>query len=214
VGFRLPLTNGSDHPARVVGCVRVYVKVDGKFTYLGWVNGIRDKRTFISSGPLLFLDVNGGDIGDEINVAKGETITVKARAVSRRPIGNLQIVSNGEIVKETIIEGKEGEIELKMPADKSRWFAARCSNSDTFEFLPNTIVQEDVAHTSGIYVLVDDKRIFDKKTAELFMKIVSAHATSIEKKALFDNNEQRQESVDVMARGAAVYEKMLTEYVD
>jgi hypothetical protein len=55
-GFRIPLTNGSDHPARIVGCARAYVKVDNEFSYARWIEGIRKGRTFVTSGPLLFLD--------------------------------------------------------------------------------------------------------------------------------------------------------------
>ena len=67
-GFQLPLSNGSDHPARVVGCARVYVKTKLPFTYANWIDGLRQNRTFTTSGPLLFLEVNGHDIGDVIDV--------------------------------------------------------------------------------------------------------------------------------------------------
>ena len=43
-GFKLPLTNGSDHPARVAGCARAYVKVDDSFSYENWIEGIRRCR--------------------------------------------------------------------------------------------------------------------------------------------------------------------------
>jgi hypothetical protein len=32
-GFEIPLSNGSDHPARVAGCARVYVKTEAPFIY-------------------------------------------------------------------------------------------------------------------------------------------------------------------------------------
>ena len=77
-GFHIGLTNGSDHPARVAGCVRAYVRVDGPFTYERWIDGLRKSRTFVTSGPLVFLHVNGADIGDTLRVTRNQQLHLEA----------------------------------------------------------------------------------------------------------------------------------------
>jgi hypothetical protein len=99
-GFQLPLTNGSDHPARITGCARAYVKLNGDFTYEKWIDGIRRGRTFTTSGPLLFLTVNSKHVGDVVSIKKDEPLSVTLKAQSRFPIGRLQLISNGEVLKE------------------------------------------------------------------------------------------------------------------
>ena len=77
-GFQLPLSNGSDHPARVVGCARVYVKTRLPFSYANWIDGLRQNRTFTTSGPLLFLEVNGREVGDVIEASSDTPLTAKS----------------------------------------------------------------------------------------------------------------------------------------
>ena len=156
-GFHLPLTNGSDHPARVVGCARAYVKVEGDFTYDKWIEGIRQCRTFTTSGPLLLLAVNDSEIGDTIPARAEDSLHIKAEVTSRFPVGNFQIVSNGEVIAEKQVPGRKAELEITIPVGESRWIVARCSPTDNF----NAIEQENVAHTSAIYVDVDGKPRFN-----------------------------------------------------
>ena len=46
------------HPVPL-GHSRVYVKIDGAFTYERWLEGLRAGRSFVTNGPALFLTVNG-----------------------------------------------------------------------------------------------------------------------------------------------------------
>jgi hypothetical protein len=208
-GFRLPLSNGSDHPARVVGCVRAYVKIDGEFSYRGWIDGLRKKRSFVTSGPLLLVTVNDAGIGEEVQVKQGEDVTIRVQAISRRPIGRVQIVSNSEVLKEQTIPGHEGKIEFTMKADKSRWVVARCSDGKGWDLIENTIVKPGRALTAAVYVLVDGKRIFDLETAEGMAQRVQSHGKHIEKNALFENDEQRKEAVDVFVKADEAYQRLM-----
>lgn len=204
-GFRQPLTNGSDHPARLVGCARAYVKVVGPLTYKKWIQGIRDKKTFTTSGPLLFLSVNGKDIGEEVRLAKGEAMKIKARAISRRPIGRFQIVSNGKTLKEMDVAGTDQTMEFEAPAAESCWVVARCSSGKSF----NAINGPGIAHTSAIYVLVDGQRIFRPGTAQAFAQNLRGGAMNLAKNGRFADDAQRKEAVAVFDRGAEAFGKLI-----
>ncbi len=56
LGFRVPASAGSDamtdywrHPA--IGTVRVYVKTGSPLDYGAWIQGLREGRSFVTSGP-------------------------------------------------------------------------------------------------------------------------------------------------------------------
>lgn len=204
-GFRLPITTGSDHPARLVGHSRCYVKIDGEFSYANWIAGIRQRRTFVTSGPLIFLNVNGHDIGGELSLKSGDPIRVHAKVISRHPIGRLQIVSNKKVLRETTIEGTVGELRFEMAADASRWIVARCSPDRP----TRPLAGPNIAHTSAIYVEVDGRPIFVPVDAKRFATRLRAHARNVDRNALFATDDQRKQAVAVMERGAAAYDGLI-----
>ena len=189
-GFQLPLTNGSDHPARPIGCARAYVKVNGQFNYEKWIDGIRRGRTFTTSGPLLLLDVDNKGPGDTLITTPKHRLKVTLRAYSRFPIGKVQIVSNGEVLKE--IESQENTLEtsIDLPAATSRWIVARCSSSGTF----NPIMAPNIAHTSAVYVYVDGKPVYRESAAREWIARMRLHLRDIQIRGQFADQSQLQEA--------------------
>lgn len=205
-GFQLPLTNGSDHPARIAGCARAYVKIDGDFTYEKWIDGIRRGRTFTSSGPLLFLTVNSRQVGDVLCVGKDEPVAISVKALSRFPIGRLQLLSNGEVLKEVETDENVATIELNLTSKQSRWIVARCSRSDQW----NAIWQPDVAHTSAIYVHVDNRPVFREDAAREWINRMKMHIRDIQIKGVFGNDIQRQEAMAYVDESIRRYERLIS----
>ncbi|NJD08992.1 MAG: hypothetical protein FIB01_00625 [Gemmatimonadetes bacterium] len=105
-GFRIPATAGTDNFSDVwrdppVGSARTYARIDGALSVPGWLDAVRRGRTFLSTGPLLLIDVAGRQPGDEI-VLPGNAkanLQVRAEAVSITPVDSLQIVVNGDVVR-------------------------------------------------------------------------------------------------------------------
>jgi len=205
-GFRVPLGNGSDHPARLAGSARIYVKVDGDFTYEKWIDGIRKCRTFTTSGPLLFLEVNNADIGDCLDVKKGDKLKIKAKVLSRYPVSNFQIVSNGQVIKEMKDVDKSSEITFEIEADQPRWFVARCSQSDNY----SAISGDNIAHTSAIYVDIDGESVFKPEAAEYWARRMREHSKEIAEKGSFVNDSQREEAVSYIDDGVKQFEQMIS----
>lgn len=204
-GFRIGLSNGSDHPARLAGICRVYVRLEGDFTYEKWIRALASAKTFTTSGPLLFLDVNGADIGDELELKQGDPITVTARVWSRDPIGNLEIVSNGDVIKSVNTSETEAEVTWTGTADESRWFTARCSQSNVYDALAGP----GIAHTSAIYADVDGKPVFKSQAAQGWIQNIQIHRQRLVQQGNFANDEQRQEALDYIDEGIALYERLI-----
>ena len=69
-GFRLTATAGTDKMTTfvTVGANRVYARLEGDFTYQGWIDALKAGRTFISNSPILSFTVNGRDPGATLNL--------------------------------------------------------------------------------------------------------------------------------------------------
>jgi hypothetical protein len=204
-GFQLPLSNGSDHPARLVGSARAYVKTKLPFTYANWIDGLKHNRTFTTSGPLLFLDVNGHDIGDVLDVKPETPLKVKARAVSRFPLGTVQIVSNGKVIAEKRTPEREAELTLELPAGEPRWLVARCAPTDQL----NAIWEDKVAHTAAIYVLVNGRHRFVPTAAQEWANRLRRHAENIRRTGRFPTEDNRAEAADYVMDAVRIFEEMI-----
>ncbi len=87
VGFRTRISGETDFPCIYddkVGLGRSYVKLD-KLTYRGWIDGVRDGRTYVSDGLSHLIDfkVNGVEVGDgesELRMNEGGTARVEVKA--------------------------------------------------------------------------------------------------------------------------------------
>jgi hypothetical protein len=204
-GFQLPLTNGSDHPARIAGCARAYVKIDGEFTYEKWIDGIRRGRTFTTSGPLLSLTVNNRNVGDVLTTTATETLQIQVTAMSRFPLGRVQIVSNGVVLREIETQDKEADLTITIPAGESRWIVARCSGSNQW----NAIWHPDIAHTSAVYVHVDGRSVFREEAAHEWIDRMRLHIRDIQAEGLFGNATQRNEALAYAGESIRRYERLM-----
>ena len=204
-GFRIPLTNGSDHPARVVGAARAYVRIDGDFSYEKWIDGIRRGRTFTTSGPLLFLDVDGHTPGDSIARNPDDRVTVRVRAVSRQPLGVVQVVSNGVVIAEETTAETTAELAVDLPVGESRWIVARASRGGGF----NCIERAGIAHTSAVQVVVEGRGVFRPEAARDWIVRMRAHVRDIELKGRFATAGQRSEAMAYVEAGIGRYERLI-----
>ncbi len=203
-GFRVPLGNGSDHPARVTGCARMYVKHSAPGLYAGWLEGIRQKRTFVTSGPLLWLQANGADIGDVLKLRRSDRVQITARALSRHPLGRVQLVVNGKVVEDRPTESTDLTITHTLELTEPSWVCVRCGRLGVY----NALAAPDVAHTSAIYLHMDGRRRCIPEAALELAKRMHAHADDIQQRAWFANDAQRRECVDYIRNGARQFETM------
>jgi hypothetical protein len=206
-GFHLGLTNGSDHPARVAGCARAYVRVAGPFTYERWIEGVRRGRTFTTSGPLLFLKVNGADIGDTLDLEPGTRIRVSARAVSRRPLGRVELVSNGEVLRSLKTDRPEAEFTWEGRAGESRWFCLRTARGASFDVLTGP----DIAHTSAVYTRVGGREVLQAEAVRFWIENIRQHELRLRRLARFERESHREEALGHARAGRERYERLLAE---
>jgi hypothetical protein len=181
------------------------VKIDGEFAYEKWIDGIRRGRTFTTSGPLLSLTVNNRNIGEVLTTTASESIQIQVTAKSRFPLGRVQILSNGAVLKEIETQNREAELTVTMPAGESRWIVARCSRNNQW----NAIWHSDIAHTSAVYVHVDGRSVFRDEAAHEWIDRMRLHIRDIQTKGLFGNAAQRNEALAYAGESIRRYERLM-----
>jgi hypothetical protein len=134
------------HPVPL-GFGRVYVKVDGGFSYDKWIEGLVLGRSFVTTGPMLTFDF--GESGQDWREVKGVY-------EGRHPPEGIEVIMDGKvatIVKAQAVKTKRGgyrqEFSARIPGRESAWYAVR-----TFEDRPDG--RPRFAHTAPRSISVKD----------------------------------------------------------
>ena len=154
-GVRFAVTGGSGKVCNrdILGDPRTYALLQAgeEFNYKNWIEAVRAGRTFVTSGPILRLMVNGEPLGTVIRLPSAtETLQVRVEACSATPIDRVQLLVNGELVRSVPVPAQQTAVsfEGELTLTEGGWLAARCLAYDASA----SVSQETVAHTSPVYV--------------------------------------------------------------
>jgi TolB protein len=184
-GFRIPASAGTDCflnriVSKLPGSDRVYVQVDGPFTYQGWIDNLKAGRTFVTNGPMIQFKVNDKLPGETIELRPGDSLQVLGTAVSQYPLNRLEIVINGQVA--ATIKGQEGSgtisIDQAIPIEESGWIALRVDGPQH----PDHPGRSLFAHTSPVYLNVPGKPVSARVDAEYFLKWIDRLASAVEER--------------------------------
>ncbi len=121
LGFTTPASAGSASGVlpNPVGYNRVYVKLDGEFSVEGFYDGLRSGESFVTNGPMLFLQSEASSGGKRI---------INATALSREPLDRIELVGNGRIIETHRIADGQSESSTSFTVDETKysWVAVRC----------------------------------------------------------------------------------------
>ncbi len=159
-GFRLRPTAGTAsgvHPVPL-GFGRVYVHLPDGFSYEKWMQGLDAGRSFVTTGPMLMVEVDGRPPGTTIRTnSEAASCKIQGKAISARPLRSIEVVVNGRVVKQ--IEptnrkrapaGFENPLAAEIDLDGSSWVAVR-----VFEGHPGGRVR--FAHSSPVHIDIPGK---------------------------------------------------------
>jgi hypothetical protein len=172
-GYRVAVVGGTDKMGAycALGWMRTYALTDPDrpFDYDNWAAAVRAGRTFSTTGPLIDVSVEGRRIGETIDLpASGGAVEVQARAECVWPLGEIEIVCNGQAVAaEQAPQGaKVLRVSAKVPVSGSGWIAARCTG---WQKHPGRYL---AAHTSPVYLRCGQGRAFNGRAAEHMLSLV------------------------------------------
>ncbi len=119
-GFRLRPTAGSAsgvHPVPL-GFGRVYVRIEGPFSYEAWLRGLDAGRSFVSTGPMLYLDGR----------LEGGALRLRGSIENPEPLARVELLRNGEVLRAL----KPGPVDETVEVDGSSWIAVRAYDGRRF----------------------------------------------------------------------------------
>ena len=198
-GYKVVASAGEDafpnfYRSYIVGSNRVYVHSGSKLDYDKWTADFRAGRSFVSSGPLVFLKVNGKEPGDEIRLPAGKhEFSVSIDVASITPIENVDIVRNGEIVETVRGDGKQLKLSVTRTVSLSRsgWIGvqtrakyARTPIRRPFPF----------AATMPVWVTLDGKAPRSRADAEYFLAWMDKSLARAMKDTAWNNEQEREDT--------------------
>lgn len=151
-GYRIPATASSDatfdnENRGTPGKVRIYSHIEGQPTIAGAADAIRCGRSFVTSGPLLLLEVDGRGPGSTLLAAGAQRRVARIRAwpsgVPGERLTAVELLRNGEVMRTFTPPESEGafEVEHSWTEEGGGWIIARCfgRNRDTQVAITNPV---------------------------------------------------------------------------
>lgn len=185
LGYKLTATAGSDFPwcgtasgwSAQIGNARFYTYVGDAFTFAHWKANLAAGHTFVSSGPMLDLKVNGALPGDSLKVDRGSSLRVTAVAYGHEaqvPLQNLEVVAHGRVIGRVIAtepgqSSAQLRLELDLTVEHGLWIAARCTAGAT-----------QVAHTTPVYVTTGGGGFHNPETAPRYLELSEQYLQELE----------------------------------
>jgi hypothetical protein len=200
-GFRLPASSGTDW--WIYDHNRVFVQVEGEFTYDSWLAGLRAGRTFVSNGPLLEFTVNGHGPGSTLEPSN--VLKVRAHAISRLPFDSLEIVQDGSVVAEQSAGNqRETTLEREIPVKHGGWIAARISSRHRTH-AGRTVF----AHTGPVYCRVAGTPFRQAGAVSTFIDEIEESMRFVRKSYRFASEAEKAIALGRFEQGRSAYAALL-----
>jgi len=221
-GFHLALSTGTDW--WIYDHNRVFVQIDGDFTYEAWIAGLRKGRTFVFNGPLVTLTVNGEGPGATLHASA--PVKVSARALSRVPFDRLEIVRDGQVIADQparipverserrrpgvdvldppSISIREAAMDIEIPMERSGWLAARVTGgAKTHAGYPA------FAHASPVYVKVEGTAARRAEDAGAFVDELEESSRLIHKRCKFRSDADKAVALGRFEEGRSLFARLV-----
>jgi hypothetical protein len=206
LGYKLTALAGSDFPwcgpqFAQIGNARFYAYTgSGGLTFERWFAAVQAGHTFVTTGPMLFLTVNGKIPGDTVDVPRGSKLRITAEALGvagQVPLESLEVVGHGKALgKATRANPGRMTLDVSLPVEHGIWIAARAQAG-----------KGQMAHTTPVYVTVGGGGWQNPENLARNREIVEEHLKEVEQELAHPGN-----AIDNQAtRHRAQLERQLTE---
>jgi dipeptidyl aminopeptidase/acylaminoacyl peptidase len=211
-GFRLPAGAGTDAMANFaslrgpVGMNRVYVRSGAPLTQRRLLDSLEAGRSFATNGPLLDFGIEHRGVGQELAVPAGSReVTAHVSLRSNVPVDHLEIIGNGDVVREVPLAGDRTRVsvDLRLPIRRSGWYLLRAR---TDRAVYPVLDLYPYATTSPIYVIVGGQPIRSAGDAEYFLAWIGRLVQGVERHTGWNGKEERETVLAVLAKARAEFE--------
>ena len=212
-GYRLPVVGGTDKMSAEVpvGAIRTYARLDPErpLSFAGFAEAVRAGRTFVSSGALIDIEVDGHGQGDVVALgAGGGTVEVWVRSWAAQPfIDTIELIHDGQVVATSGGATPTDRLELseRVTIGASGWLAARATSR---AFIHSAFSTSMGAHSSPVYVDVGGQRPFSIEDAEMIGLIIDGARTWVETLAAVRSPAERARLAEYFTSGRAALDEL------
>ena len=202
IGLHVPFATGTDWFLRDLAMT--YVKATLPLSLEGWLESLREGKSFITNGPMLNLTVYGKSVGDIVLAKENDKLKIKGEGYSRNNFQEMELIKNGKVIETVPTQYKDGHyiaiLDKNIEVDGPAWFALRIPLFETMHYdrpepgYPgfNEFGMPLFAHTSAVYIRVNGRDVFLKQAAESLMAEVAWDKQTIIEHSVFSNDEEQQ----------------------
>jgi hypothetical protein len=154
LGYKLTALAGSDFPwcgngVPQIGNARFYTYTgQSALNYDSWFAAMKAGHTFVTTGPMLLLRVDGHLPGDALDIAPGTKVEITAESFGRGP-RTVEIVGHGK----TLASGAD-RVAVTITPKHGLWIVAKCDAGPG-----------QMAHTTPVYITVNGDGFQNPETA-------------------------------------------------
>ena len=213
-GFRLPTAAGTDFMGNYAslrgpaGLNRVYTEAPaGPLRLQSWLESIKAGRTFATNGPLLRFELGGKSPGGEVKLDKKQDVGFRAALGSIVAIDHLQIVCNGEIVKQLELDAnhKRAYVEGRLPIGSTGWCILRAF-SDKSEY--PILDLYPYATTSPVYVNVAGAAPRSTQDGAYFVSWMERLISAAKSSAAWNTETEKEDVLALFEKAREKYENI------
>jgi hypothetical protein len=213
-GYRLPVVGGTDKMSAEVplGAIRTFARLDPgePLSFAAWAAAVRAGRTFVSSGAIVDIDVDGHGPGDVVRCgSSGGSVDVRVTAVAAQPIiDTVELVHDGRVVAAVSADRPGAErltLAERVEVTRSGWLAARVTSR---EHIRSAFATSMGAHSSPVYLDVDGRRTWSPADAEAIATIIDGARTWVETMAAVRSPAERARLAESLASSLAALDDL------
>ncbi|GAT65391.1 membrane-bound dehydrogenase [Planomonospora sphaerica] len=209
-GCRLAVTAGSDSVLSISrrgtassppGWQRVYARVEGPLTAESFAEAVRRGRTFATTGPWLWLSVDGHGPGDTLELAAGDRVRIRAGAIGPEA-ERLEIRTGDGVLACGPPDGLTAELVVREP---TYVVAVATGGPHPRSCHPSGAY----AHTSPVYLDVAGAHVARRADLEWCLGWLDRLGTLLREDGRFASDEQYRAHLDLYRRAGEVYRSRL-----
>ena len=213
-GFRIPPSAGSASGVlpNPLGYDRVYVHLDGPFSYEAWWKGLAAGRSFVTNGPMLLVEADGRLPGEVFRADAGRPLSIEldVRLGGNDPLEALEVIRDGGVVEKLEAGDLPGG---KLPAwirpkplvfTRSGWFLVRAVAKvpETFRF----------ASTAPFYVEMGERRsTIHRRDVEHFIGWIDERIARLKKSPDLGDAQEKERVIEPHRAARRKFEHLLEE---
>ena len=215
-GFKVTASGGEDsitdlHRTPALGAARMYAHVGSRLTWDGWVDAMRNGRTFITNGPLVKLSINGEIAGGEVLLPPdGGSVEVDALMESAFPVERLELIRNGEVVESIPLDegSRSGSLRKRLQVERSGWYTLRATTDDPVMPVDDTHLHGE---TGPVFVYCGDQPIRSRDDAEYFIRWIDDIARQAREHPGWRSDKEREHVLGQFQQAREVFEQRARE---